>query len=158
MASVVGNLKIPGLEPQTDIHQVPQGTKTNELRALIRKHRAELLGDTVSGSAASAYGAATSNAGNQYAKATDSASLAAQEAFNEAVNTWSESRLKGYLDARGVVRSSDPSCGLYLTQAQPVPQASKTDELRALVRKHSHKASTGYSTWTFDDYTYENLK
>ena len=47
---------------------------------------------------------------------------------------------------------------LKLTQSQPVPQASKTDELRALVRKHSHKAATGYSTWTFDDYTYENLK
>ena len=87
----------------------PQGTKVNELRALVRKHRAELLGDTVSGTAASAFGAATSKAGNEYAKATDSASLAAQEAFNEAVNTWSESRLKSYLDARGVVSSTNHS-------------------------------------------------
>lgn len=82
---------------------MPQGTKVNQLRALVRKHRAELLGDTVSGSAASAFGAATSNAGNQYAKATDGASIAAQEAFNAAVDTWSESRLKAYLDARGIV-------------------------------------------------------
>lgn len=121
---------------------VPQGTKVNELRALVRKHRADILGDNVSGTAASAYGAATSKAGNTYASATDSASLAAQEAFDKAVSTWSESRLKQYLDARGV----------------PVPQTSKVDELRALVRKHSHKAASGWTVWTFEDYSYENLK
>ncbi|EJT73108.1 hypothetical protein GGTG_09958 [Gaeumannomyces tritici R3-111a-1] len=121
---------------------VPQGTKVNELRALVRKNRADIIGDNVSGSAASAYGAATSKAGNTYASATDSASLAAQEAFDKAVSTWSESRLKSYLDARGV----------------PVPQTSKVDELRALVRKYSHKAASGWTVWTFEDYNYENLK
>jgi len=121
---------------------VPQGTKINELRALVRKHRAEIMGDTVSGTAVSAFGAATSKAGNEYAKATDGASRASQEAFNSAVDTWSESRLKSYLDARGV----------------PVPHASKTDELRALVRKNAHKAATGWSAWTFDDLSYDNLK
>ncbi|KAK2614880.1 hypothetical protein N8I77_001671 [Diaporthe amygdali] len=121
---------------------VPQGTKLNELRALVRKNRAEILGDTVSGTAASAFGAATSQAGNQYAKATNDASLAVQEAFNTAIDSWSDTRLKGYLDARGV----------------PVPHASKTDELRALVRKNYHKASTGLSAWTFDDFSIDNLK
>lgn len=121
---------------------VPQGTKTNELRALVRKNRAEILGDTVAGKASSAFGAATSNAQNQYAKATDSASLAAQDAFNSVVRTWSDSRLKAYLDARGV----------------PVPQGSKKNELEALVRKHSHKAASGWNAWTFDDFSYENLK
>ncbi|KAH6646288.1 hypothetical protein BKA67DRAFT_98269 [Truncatella angustata] len=128
---------------------VPQGSKTNELRALVRKHRAQILGDSASASAASAsasaasaFGAATSSAGNQYAKATDSASLAAQEAFNGAVGTWTESRLKAFLDARGV----------------PVPHGSKSDELRALVRKNSHKAATGYNAWTWDDLSTENLK
>lgn len=121
---------------------VPHGTKLNELRAIVRKNRAEILGDTVSASAASAFGAATSQAGNQYAKATDSATLAAQDAFDSAVGTWSESRLKSYLDARGV----------------PVPHASKADELRALVRKHSHKAASGWTAWTFDDVSYDNLK
>lgn len=100
------------------------------------------MGDTVSGSAASAFGAATSKAGNQFAKATNDASLAAQEAFNEAVDTWSDSRLKAYLDARGV----------------PVPQASKTDELRALVRRNSHKAASNFNAWTWDDLSYQNLK
>lgn len=121
---------------------VPQGTKLNELRALVRKHRADILGDNVSGTAASAFGAATSQAGNQYAKATNDASLAAQDAFNSAIDSWSDSRLKAYLDARGV----------------PVPHASKTDELRALVRKNYHKASTGWNAWTFDDFSVENLK
>jgi hypothetical protein len=46
--------------------KVPQGSKRNELLALARKHRASLYGDNVSGTAASAYGAATSKAGNQY--------------------------------------------------------------------------------------------
>lgn len=68
--------------------------------------------------------------------------MAAQDAFNKAVDTWSDSRLKSYLDARGI----------------PVPQASKTDELRALVRKNAHKAASGWSAWTFDDFSVENLK
>ena len=122
--------------------KVPQGTKTQELRALIRKHRAELLGDTVSGTAASAFGAATSNIAQQGAKATDAAAEAYAKAFDSAVDTWSESRLKGYLDARGI----------------PVPQKSKADELRALVRKNAHKAASGWNAWTFDDFTVENLK
>lgn len=51
--------------------KVPQGSKRNELLALARKHRARLYGDNVSASAASAYGAATSKAGNEYAQATN---------------------------------------------------------------------------------------
>ncbi|KAK4155013.1 hypothetical protein C8A00DRAFT_42325 [Chaetomidium leptoderma] len=121
---------------------VPQGTKLNQLRALVRKHRAEVMGDTVAGTAASAFGAATSNIGSAASKATDTASQAAQDAFDKAVNTWSDSRLKAYLDARGV----------------PVPQGTKTNELRALVRKHSHKAASGWTAWTWDDMSAENLR
>jgi len=51
--------------------KVPQGSKRNELLALARKHRARLYGDNASASAASAYGAATSKAGNEYAQATN---------------------------------------------------------------------------------------
>jgi len=144
----------------TNRKAVPQGTKVNHLRALVRKHRAELLGDTVSATAASAFGAATSNVGSGYAKATDSASQATEAAFNKAVDTWSESRLKGYLDARGVVSPSVSGSARrsLANNRQPVPHASKTDELRALVRKHSHKAASGWTAWTFDDFTYANLK
>lgn len=58
------------------------------------------------------------------------------------MNSWSESRLKAYLDARGI----------------PVPHKSKPDELRALVRKNAHKAASGWTAWTFDDWSYDNLK
>lgn len=122
--------------------KVPQGTRTNELRALIRKNRASALRDTVADKAADAYGAATTRAGNEYARATDAASEAASDAFNNAIGAWSESRLKAFLDARGV----------------PVPHKSSTDELRALVRKNAYKASSGWSAWTFDDLSLESLK
>jgi hypothetical protein len=123
---------------------VPQGSKKNELIALARKHKAQLdsQASTASGSAASAFGAATSSAGNEFARASDDASLAAEDAFNTAIGTWSDSRLKAYLDARGV----------------PVPQASKRDELLKQVRLNKHKAATGWSAWTFDTWTVENLQ
>lgn len=121
---------------------VPHGTRPKELRALIRKNRAEVMGSDVHGKATKAFGAATSKAGNQFAKATDDAALIAQREFEQAVDKWSNSRLKSYLDARGI----------------PIPQNSGTDELRALVRKHAHKASTGWSAWTFDDFNKDNLK
>lgn len=51
--------------------KVPQGSKRNELIALARKHRARLYGDSASATAASVYGAATSNANSAAAQATD---------------------------------------------------------------------------------------
>jgi len=122
--------------------KVPQGSKKNELIAILRKHRAQLTGDTVASSASSAFGAATSMAGNEYAKATDNVAQMYNDAFNGAVDTWSESRLKAYLDSRGV----------------PVGPDTTLDNLRAKVRLHRHKAATGYTAWTFDTWTTENLK
>jgi Putative nuclear envelope organisation protein len=57
--------------------KVPQGSKRNEVIALVRKHNYKLNEEAAkySSSMASAYGAATSSANNQYAKATDDASL-----------------------------------------------------------------------------------
>jgi len=124
---------------------VPQGSRKNELLALARKNAAKFSGNgpsTVSASGASAFGAATSSAANQYAKATDDASMKADDAFNAAIGTWSDSRLKAYLDSRGV----------------PVPQSGKHDELLSSVRLNKHKAATGWSAWTFDTRTPENLQ
>jgi len=124
--------------------KVPQGSKRNELIALARKHRASLVNQasSLSSSAASAYGAASSKAGNQYAQATEDAKLKSEDAFDQSVRTWSDSRLKAYLDARGV----------------PVPQSTKRDELLATVRLYKHKAANGFNAWTFDTWTTENLK
>jgi hypothetical protein len=121
---------------------VPQGSKRNELLAIARKHRASLTSGNIADSATSAFGAATSNAANQFAKATDSASMKAEDLFNTGVASWSDSRLKAFLDARGV----------------PVPQSGKRDDLIAAVRLNRHKAATGWSAWTFDTWTIDNLK
>lgn len=124
-----------------NIH-VPQGARRTDLVALARKNRALLSGEGVSASASSAYGAATSKVGNAYAQSTDTVSETADAGFEKAIGTWSESRLKAYLDSRGV----------------PVPQASTRDELVSKVRLNKHKAATGYSAWTFDTWTIDNLK
>ena len=124
---------------------VPQGSRKNELLALARRNKAKLTGNeasSVSGSAASAYGAATSSANSGYVKATNAAANVKDQAFDDAANTWSDSRLKAWLDARGV----------------PVPQNGKRDELLSSVRLNRHKASTGFSAWTFDTWTAENLQ
>ena len=85
---------------------MPQGSTRNELLAIARKHRAQLTGDNASYSAKSAaskasvsgasfFGAATSSAGNPFAKATDDAQQKAEDAFNTAVATWSEVKRPG---------------------------------------------------------------
>ncbi|PYH89818.1 hypothetical protein BO71DRAFT_402732 [Aspergillus ellipticus CBS 707.79] len=128
--------------------KVPQGSRRNELVALARKHRASLVSqasvasETLSSTATEFIGAATSRAGNEYAQATDNAQLKAQESFEAVIESWSDSRLKAFLDARGV----------------PVPQSNKRDELLAKVRLHAHKAATGWSAWTFDTWDTEHLK
>lgn len=122
--------------------KVPQGSKRNELVALARKHRSLLTGNDPVSSASSAFGAATTRAGNEFAKATDSAELMKDDAFGQAVEGWGESRLKAFLDARGV----------------PVPQGSKKNELVKQVRLNKHKAASGWSAWTFDTWTVDNLK
>lgn len=122
--------------------KVPQGSTRNELLALARKNRKYLSDQDLSGSAASAYGAATSKVGNTAAKVTDDVKMKAEDLFNSAIGTWSDSRLKAFLDARGV----------------PVPQSGKRDELIAAVRRNRHKASSGYGSWTFDTWSMENLR
>jgi hypothetical protein len=88
--------KMPILIYRTEIKQwADEGSKRNELLAIARKHRAQLSGDAksaaskASASGESAFGAATSKAGNQYAQATDDAQLITEDAFNSAVSTWS---------------------------------------------------------------------
>ncbi|KAJ5287551.1 hypothetical protein N7478_003237 [Penicillium angulare] len=123
--------------------RVPQGSKRNELVALARKHRHYLLGQASSASSAAseAFGAATTKAGNEYARATDDAKLKAEDGFNGAIDTWSDSRLKAFLDARSV----------------PVPQYSKRDELIAKVRASAHRASGGWNEYNFDTWDKEHL-
>lgn len=123
--------------------KVPQGSKRNELIALARKNRAYLVDQAASASSAAsdAFGAATTRAGNEYAKATDDVKLKADDQFDAAIKTWSDSRLKAFLDARGV----------------PVPQYGKRDELLAKVRSSAHKAAGGWNEYNFDTWDKEHL-
>lgn len=128
--------------------QVPQGSKRNELIALARKHRTSLLhsassaSDAAASTLGNAYGAATSRANNEYTKATDDVKFMGYDAFDKAVALWSDSRLKEYLDARGV----------------PVPQGGRRDELLARVRANKYKAARNWTPWTFDTWDTEHLK
>lgn len=64
--------------------KVPQGSNRNELLAVARKNIAKLTGDNIPDAAASQFGAATSSAGNEYAKATASAYSAGNNVFDQA--------------------------------------------------------------------------
>lgn len=123
--------------------KVPQGSKRNELIALARKHRYNLSkqASSAAGAAQDAFGAATTKAGNQYARATEDAKLKAEDGFEAALNGWSDSRLKAFLDARSV----------------PVPQNGKRDELIATVRANAHKAAGGWNQYNFDTWDKEHL-
>ena len=122
--------------------KVPQGSTRNELIALARHNKAYLSDDTISASMSAYYNSATNTAASAYSKATDTISDITQDVFDKAIEVWPNSRLKAYLDSRGV----------------PVPQNGKRDELLAKVRLHRHKIANGYGIWTFDTWTYENLK
>lgn len=117
---------------------MPQGSTKNELLALARRNKAYLRGDRVYDSLTR--GAAA--AGDKAAQATDAPAHYAHTAFDAAIDNWSNSRLKAYLDSRGV----------------PVPQASRRDELLAKVRLNRHKAATGFGAWTFDTWTSDHLR
>lgn len=120
--------------------KMPQGSTRNEMVALARKHRASLLHQPTA-SATSAYGAATSKAGNEFARGKEDTQLKFDDLFDQAIKKWSDSRLKAFLDARGV----------------PVPQGTKRDELLSKVRLHAHKVANPNSAWTFDSWSKENL-
>lgn len=92
--------------------KVPQGSKRNELVALARKHSAQLTGDNVSASAASAYGAATSSAGNYYAEGTAKAYGAFQYYYDVIANQLgfaSEEAQKSLSSASSVASASASS-------------------------------------------------
>ncbi|KAF3911643.1 hypothetical protein AA313_de0201939 [Arthrobotrys entomopaga] len=101
-------------------------------------HATNVIADYSASATDAAYNYAVGARDNLY----DSATGTYHSAADKVLETWSESRLKAYLDARGV----------------PVPQTSKKDELVALARLHKYKAARGYNAWTFDTWTVENLK
>jgi hypothetical protein len=66
--------------------RVPQGSKRNELIALARKHSAKAVGGNQISSASSAYGAATTSAGNWFAQETNNAYSGLRYYYDVALN------------------------------------------------------------------------
>lgn len=94
-------------------------------------------------SADSVYGEASKSATSAYGKASGVASDAAVDVMgsdNAIYKLWSDSRLKSFLDARGI----------------PVPQNGKKDDLVALVRENSRKARL--SAEDFEGWSSEQLQ
>jgi hypothetical protein len=109
--------------------KVPQGSKRNELIALLRRRNAELNAEAsrLSASAASAYGAATSSAGNEYAKATDDFALKygnAQSAFYSYLD-WAKAQL-GYASSTAAASASTASKSAYSAASSVSKQAQKS--------------------------------
>jgi hypothetical protein len=99
---------------------------------------------TISSATSVAYDSASSVGAKYGAQAIDYTYHKRDEAFEAAIHSWSHSRLKAFLDARGV----------------PVPQDGKIDELRAAVRHNAHKAKVraGFSDAAFDTWSTEQLQ
>lgn len=76
------------------------------------------------------YAEASKSSGTAYASVTSYLSKQTDSAKDTAFDTWSESELKSYLDSYGV----------------PVPQGSKTNELRAYARNQANYFRYGTKT------------
>ncbi|KAL9083073.1 MAG: hypothetical protein Q9159_006003 [Coniocarpon cinnabarinum] len=95
--------------------KVPQGSKRNELLALARKNQ-KLPTDSASDAASSAsgyVGAATSSAGNEFAKATEDASLKSENLFDSL-----------YQQARGYADQVQVALGLKDSYASSVSKSA----------------------------------
>jgi hypothetical protein len=116
--------------------KVPQGSKRNELLALVRRHQHRLNteAEKLAASAASAYGAATSSAGNQYAKATNDGALQYEYLKDAAYSylDWAKSQL-------GL--ASATASGMAAQASASASSASKSARSAASVYSHSASKS-----------------
>jgi len=120
--------------------KVPQGSKRNELLALVRRQNALLSqsASSVAASAASAYGAATSSAGNQYAQATNDAALKLeylQSAFFSYVD-WAKSQI-------GLAASTASASGASASYYASKSVSSATKSISKSASKSAQKAYDG---------------
>lgn len=122
--------------------QVPQNGKKDELVALARENKAKLTGDTFSASVTSYYAAATASANSWISQAGQAAVDTGSKIADAALEVWSETRLKAFLDARGIA----------------VPQNGKKDEILALARRYKHMAATKQGYWSFENWTIDDLR
>lgn len=111
--------------------KVPQGSKRNELLALARKHRASLYGDSASATVASAYGAATTKAGNVHAQATNGFA-----AYTDLI--------KGYLGIATGYEASASSVSGWASKSASSASASLSSSAASAASAASKSAQKGY--------------
>lgn len=119
--------------------KIPQGSKHNELLALARKYRAQLTGDNVSASAASAYGAATSSAGNAYAGATNDLYSQGKYWYD-----WALAQVgMGSEEAKASLSSVSSSASASLSSASKVASSSSSSASKVASSSASSASSVG---------------
>jgi len=123
--------------------KVPQGSKRNELLALVRRQNSQLNAEAsrVSASAASAYGAATSSAANEYAKASDDATLKF-DYFTSAVFSyvdWAKSQI-------GLAASTASASGSSASKVAYKSASSASKSASASLSSASKHASKSYDS------------
>ena len=126
---------------------VPQGSKRNELTALARKHSARLSGNNVQDQAASAYGAATSSAGNYYAQATDDSYAGLRYYYDYALNQlgFASQEAKASLSSASVRASSSAASASSVASASAVSASSYASSVASVASKSAASASSSAS-------------
>jgi hypothetical protein len=126
---------------------VPQGSKRNELTALARKHSARLSGNNVKDQAASAYGAATSSAGNYYAQATDDSYSGLRYYYDYALNQigFASEEAKASLSSASARASSSVVSASSVASSSAVSASSYASSLASLASKSASSASSSAS-------------
>jgi len=109
--------------------KVPQGSKRNELIALARKHAAQLTDGNYASSAQSAFGAATSSAGNAFAQQTNDLYAQARHWYDYALNEFGFASADAKASLSSVAsRASVEASKLSVTASKSASSASKQAE------------------------------
>jgi len=136
--------------------KVPQGSRRNEVLALVRRRNAQLSSEAsrASASAASVYGAATSSAGNEYARATNNVALQFEQYRSAAASyfDWARSQI-GLAAATGSASASSASSKASKSASSITSSASHEASRQA---QKAYDAATE-STQKAKDYAKEEL-
>lgn len=124
---------------------VPQGSKRNELIALARKHQAKLAAstDAAASSASSMVNAATTSAGNAYARATDEAAYARDGIYGYVSSCidWVKHQIGlGIQDAKVAAASASASASSASLHASASVKSSSSEASKA-AKKAAHAAA-----------------
>lgn len=145
---VFNNWSASQLKAWADSHglQAPQPSKTDEVVRFARRNK-KLLQDDINEYTKRASENATpyiNKASDQISQTSKDVSQAGRDFFDASVAKWSDSRLKGFLDARGI---------------QIGPKTSR-EKLVDLVQKNKNKVikDTNLGPWSFDAWSTEELQ